>query len=305
MTNLENMKKLRHYFIPHSETHQKAHLLSWKYLVIYILLFLILRAGFNLATIYEPGVLGVSSNITVSQIIEGTNQERQKLGLPPLVESQALDDAARRKAANMLEENYWAHFSPTGKDPWGFISAAGYKFSYAGENLARNFSNSSDVVTAWMNSPSHRDNIASSKYKDIGIAVVDGTLQGQQTTLVVQMFGTPISYQASAAKPQVDLGGKKVQLPQGEPVPQNPPQAVAGSALKDTTAVIKPAADPFATTKMFGIAIVALLTLLIAADAVILKRRGVFRLSSHPLAHLGFLAIAGASMLFGKVGEIL
>lgn len=302
------MKKLRHYFIPHHETHKKAHLLSWKYLVIYILLFLILRAGFDLTTIYTPGVLGVSSNITVSQVIDGTNKERQRLGLPPLSENQALNDAARRKAANMLEENYWAHFSPTGKDPWGFISAAGYKFSYAGENLARNFSNSGDVVVAWMNSSSHRENIVNAKYKDIGIAVVEGTLQGQQTTLVVQMFGTPINYQASVAKPQVDLGGRKVELPEGEPAAlQNPPQAqaVAGSALKDTVAVVKPAANPFSMLRIAGITIFIFLILLVAADFIILRRRGVFRLTSHHLAHISLLVIAGASLLWGEIGGIL
>ena len=141
----------------------------------------------DLVSIYKPGVLGVESNISVEEIVNDTNIERQKTGLPPLTLNSNLSTAAKLKADNMFAENYWAHFSPSGKDPWGFINSAGYKFSYAGENLARNFYNPEDVVKAWMASASHRENILNPKYQDIGIAVEEGILQGQKTTLIVQM----------------------------------------------------------------------------------------------------------------------
>jgi hypothetical protein len=51
---------------------------------------------------------------------------------------------------------------------------------------------SDGVVTAWMNSPTHRDNILKKEYTDVGFAIVNGVLNGEETTLVVQMFGKPL-----------------------------------------------------------------------------------------------------------------
>lgn len=253
----------------------------------------------DVVSVYRPGVLGVSSSITVSQVIEDTNKERQKVGLPLLAENPALSDAARAKAQNMFAENYWAHFSPSGKDPWGFILSSGYKFSYAGENLARNFYNSEDVVVAWMKSPSHRDNILNSRYEDIGIAVVDGVLNGQKTTLVVQMFGR--SYEPTVPVAEVKAGGEKVTL-KPENLKQTQPPLVAGSAIQN---VKPPLFDPYMLTKAGGISIMFLIAFLLILDFIILKKRGVFRFSSHHVAHLSLLTLGGASMLLSKVGEIL
>ncbi|MBI4037252.1 hypothetical protein HY385_02415 [Candidatus Daviesbacteria bacterium] len=291
--------KVFHYFLPHPQTHQKAHLLSWHYLLIYVLLFLLLRTGLDLVKVFQPGVLGVSSNITVSEIIADTNAERVKNGLPPLQENQALSQAAVAKAQNMFAENYWAHFAPSGKDPWGFIKGAGYRFSFAGENLARNFTNSSDVVKAWMNSPSHKENLLNSNYQEIGIAVVDGTLQGQQTTLVVQMFGKP--YQALAI-PQGNISGTKVAV-ENTPVVQNVPVVVSNVApsVKSASSVL----NPVFIIRTFGIGLISFISLLLLVDFIVLQGRGVFRLSSHHLAHLSFLAINWVSLLAVKAGEIL
>ncbi len=300
-------KKISHYFIgvaknlfiPHPETHQKTKLLSWHFLLIYILIFVLVRTGMDLVSIYKPGVLGINSTLSVNKIIEDTNLERQKAGLPPLVYNSTLSEAAKLKAQNMFTENYWAHFSPSGKDPWSFINGAGYKFSYAGENLARNFYTADDMVKAWMASSSHRENILNSKYQDIGIAVEEGILQGQKTTLVVQMFGFP--YGAVAAKPEVDLGGQKIAVE-----PENASSDRFIMVAGTNNAVIKNALiDPSAVAKGAGITIFALMSILLLADFIILKRRGVFRLSSQHFAHLSFLALAGASVILAKTGEIL
>lgn len=293
-------RKLSHLFIPHPDTHKKAHLLSWHFLIIYILLFMFLKVGIDLVGIYKPGILGVDSNITTLQIIEDTNRERAKNNLPPLVENLALSNAARLKAQNMFAENYWAHFSPSGKDPWGFMLSSGYKFSFAGENLARNFSNANDVVVAWMNSPSHRENIVNSKYQDIGVAVVEGNLGGQKTVVVVQMFGKP--YNAVATAPEINVGDQKIAIPESE-ITQDRPMVLAESTLKNNlnTKTI----NPFSIMKIFGMSIVSFIALLILLDFIILRRRGVFRFSSHHLAHLSFLGLTEVSILLTKTGEIL
>ncbi|MCL5785013.1 MAG: CAP domain-containing protein [Patescibacteria group bacterium] len=298
-----HLKKISPFFLPHPQTHKKAHLLSWHALLIYLLLFVLLRTGLDVVSVYKPGVLGVNSQITIQQIIEDTNIERQKDGLPPLMENSLLDEAASRKAQNMFEENYWAHFSPSGKDPWGFILGAGYKFSYAGENLARNFYTSEDVVQAWMNSPSHRDNLLNSHYQDIGIAVVDGVLQGQKTTLVVQEFGRSLSQQAALPTPQVNVGGKKIEIPAKEVAQSTSPVLVA--SIYNPEAIAPAAVDPALVIRFAGISLMLIISLLLMADFIVLRRRGVFRISSHHLAHLSLLAITGSAVFTSSAGSIL
>lgn len=291
--------KFLHYFLPHPETHQKAKLLSWHFFFIYVLLFILLRVSLDIVSIFQPGVLGVNSTITVSEVIDQTNQQRSKLSLSNLKENDMLNQAAKAKALNMLEEDYWAHYAPSGKDPWSFIIGSGYKFSYAGENLARNFYTSDEVVKAWMNSPTHRDNIVNDKYQDIGIAVVDGVLLGQKTTLVVQMFGSPPNG-ATASVPEVKIDGKNIQISQAELAADNPVLS-----LTNTPDVSESLFDPLAITKGVGMALIGLIAVLLIFDFVVLKRRGVFRLSSNHFAHLSFLALTGTSLMTSSGGSIL
>src|SRR3990167_6602799 len=181
---------LKHLLIPHEKNNHRAKLLHNSSLATILSLFLILNFAWYLISALRPDVLGVSYSISESELLELVNKERGQNGRAPLTLNPQLSDAARRKAADMLEKNYWAHFAPDGStSPWGFIRASGYNYVYAGENLAKGFSDSSSVVAAWMNSQSHRDNMLSQKYQDVGFAVVPGTLNGEETVLIVEMFG--------------------------------------------------------------------------------------------------------------------
>lgn len=142
-------------------------------------------------------VLGYASSITVNEVVTQINDERAEEGLPPLVVNRQLSQAALAKGQDMMQDQYWSHFAPDGKEPWDFINESGYAYLAAGENLARDFSNTYDMVVAWMDSPTHRANIVNPKYKETGVAVIDGVFQGVETTLVVQMFGS--SRQVAAA----------------------------------------------------------------------------------------------------------
>lgn len=288
---------LRNWFIPHKDTHKKAYLISWEALLIYILLFIFLQVGFSIVGYTKGGVLGITGNIDQKKIIELTNKEREKKGLPDVVENEALDKAAQMKAQNMFVENYWAHFAPSGKSPWDFILGSGYKFTYAGENLAKNFYNSDDVVSAWMASPTHKDNLLNSKYQDIGIAVVDGVLNGQKTTLVVQEFGTT---QNVSPQPIVDLSGKK-NIVSVEDYNQKPElvQSV------QTPEIGKSLIDPYKFSKTAAVTLISFMGILLALDMIILYKRGVFRLTSHYLAHMSLLTVTLASILSSHSGAIL
>lgn len=286
------------WFLPHRDTHQKAHLISWEALVFYILIFIFLQVGFSILGYAKPGLLGISSSITQQKIIELTNAQRIKSGLGPVVENEALDKAAKLKGQNMIEENYWAHFAPSGKSPWDFILGAGYKFTYAGENLAKNFQTDEDVVNAWMNSPSHRDNLLNTHYKDVGIAVVEGTLNGVSTTLVIQEFGT--TEVAPAQNPIVNVSGKQVSVPQ-----ENYEKPTLVASVKQTPPPQKSLIDPYIFLKTAGIGIISVIIFLLFIDIMVLRRRGIVRSSSHHVAHMAMLSAIGGLLLMSGPGAIL
>lgn len=138
-------------------------------------------------------VLGISINIQANKIAKLTNRVRQENNLPQLKLDERLTSAALAKANDMLEFGYWDHFSPSHRSPWKFVIDAGYNYQYTGENLAKDYLDEEEVIEAWLNSPSHRANLLSDKYEDIGIAVVSGKLKNQDVVLIVQMFGKEFS----------------------------------------------------------------------------------------------------------------
>ncbi|RWZ78556.1 MAG: CAP domain-containing protein [Candidatus Microsaccharimonas sossegonensis] len=145
-------------------------------------------------------VLGRVSSISASELLTDTNNERAKQSLPALKINDRLNNAAFAKAKDMFANNYWAHTSPKGVTPWKWFADAGYNYDVAGENLAKNYATAQATFDAWMASPTHRANILNGKYQDVGLAVVDGTLDGRPATLVVAFYGTPASAAVEGAK---------------------------------------------------------------------------------------------------------
>lgn len=314
--------KLRHFFLPHPETHKKAHLLSSWALAVYVILFLLLYSGLKTVNVYKPGVLGIESAVNKQELIRLTNIERQKNGLLPVSEDTRLDAAAMEKAKNMFFENYWAHFSPSGKDPWGFINGAGYNFSYAGENLAKSFYESDEVVRAWMASRTHKENILNKHYQHIGIAVLEGTLNGEKTTLVVQEFGTPVDT-AIALNPSAGSGQvQSIQAP-SESGPSARTSAVPLAATSPDLVQLNPQvraqtlvasekqifqdslSDPYLGVKVAGLMLFFGLFILIVLDLYIIRRRAVYRITSRHLSHLALISVAASVLLNLSPGQIL
>ena len=189
---METVKNFfRHLFIPAEQNNYRAKSLHTDFLMVYLLIAFVMSFVFK--KIGYTNVLGFATDISVDKLFQQVNQEREKNGLSALTYNDKLSTAASLKAQDMFSKNYWAHFAPDGKTPWDFILSSGYNYEYAGENLAKNFLFSDGVISAWMNSQTHRDNILKRDYTEVGYAIVNGTLNGEQTTLVVQMFGKPIS----------------------------------------------------------------------------------------------------------------
>jgi uncharacterized protein YkwD len=131
----------------------------------------------------------VQENDFLQIILEETNKQRLANSLPVLTLNSQLNKAAELKAADMAQNNYFAHNSPAGLTSWHWFDEVGYNFRYAGENLAADFNSPREVVQAWMVSPSHRKNILDNKFTEIGLAIVKGNYNGHSSLLVVQMFG--------------------------------------------------------------------------------------------------------------------
>lgn len=169
--------------------------------------------------------------VSAGTLISLTNNQRVQAGLVPLTYNGSLASSAYAKALDMIAKGYWAHTSPDGLSPWSFVRAAGYDYVVVGENLAKDFSSDSSVMSAWMASPGHRANILKPEFRDIGIAVVSGSLSGSQTTLVVAHYG------ARSVQP----------APQPAPAPAPAPARAAASAPKQS-AQVKPTQTVAETT---------------------------------------------------------
>ncbi len=131
-----------------------------------------------------------ASEITPANIIKYANEARKKEGLKELLVSEKLNEAATLKVNDMVEHKYFAHTSPAGRSPWHWFEKSGYDYKYAGENLAINFTTAEAEQAAWMNSPTHRKNILNINYKEIGVAVAAGEVNGHMGIIAVQEFGT-------------------------------------------------------------------------------------------------------------------
>ncbi|MFE6041109.1 sigma-70 family RNA polymerase sigma factor [Streptomyces sp. NPDC056452] len=103
------------------------------------------------------------------------NAERAKEGCAAVRSNSKLATAASRHSADMVSRDYFSHTSPDGSDPGDRITAAGYRWSTYGENIAKGQSSPAAVMDSWMNSPGHRANILNCAFKEIGVGRVDSS----------------------------------------------------------------------------------------------------------------------------------
>jgi len=188
------------YFIPNRKNSHKPKILRTKSLVTIAFLLMFLKLTIlSYVFFINPFEAWMSEAIT-SKVIEYINTDRgaqniQSLSLNPILSASAL-----KKANDMIEKGYFAHFTPDGKKPWDFIDRVKYPYLYVGENLAMNFSSADSVHQALMNSPTHKKNIMNSKYNEVGIAMVSGEIDGKKTNVLVQLFASK-----SQISPALDL----------------------------------------------------------------------------------------------------
>ncbi len=140
---------------------------------------------------FRGAIVESLSAVYGSVLVALANDERSVNNAGKLTVNELLERAAQLKADDMALKGYFSHNTPDGKTPWYWFEQAGYKYEYAGENLAVNFTDSSEVHTAWTKSRGHFLNIINPRYTEIGIATSTGMYKGREAIFVVQMFGTP------------------------------------------------------------------------------------------------------------------
>ncbi len=298
-----------HYFFPHESNNFKAKALHFTPLLFYVSLLLLVQIINVYFNTIKKDVLGYATSISVEQILELVNQKRKENNLKELTLSQELTIAATQKAADMFTKDYWAHISPTGVTPWQFIASSGYEYLYAGENLAKNFDKSSEVVEAWMKSPTHRANILKPEYTEIGIAVMNGKLNGEETTLVVQEFGTR-AVSSLAEKSKIEstylTNEQLAEMSTSKPLISEEKQAdyPAGISLTED----KPSSKLFFSfnlSKTVSLLLAEFLLIVLLVDSIIIWRQKIVRISGHSIAHVIFFVSLLAAMGVAGVGVIL
>lgn len=106
------------------------------------------------------------------QVVNLVNKERAAAGLPALTVNATLSKVAEAKAADMRDNHYFDHQSPTYGSPFDMMRQFGVSYTSAGENIAKGQRTPEEVMNGWMNSPGHRANILNSNYTQIGVGYV-------------------------------------------------------------------------------------------------------------------------------------
>ncbi len=290
MQKLKNF--IHHLFIPHEENNFRAKSLHTDFLTVYLVIAFLMTIIFKQANLYN--VLGFATDISVDKLYQLINEQRQKNNLPSLVLNSALSLAAQKKAENMFQENYWSHYAPDGKTPWDFILGANYKYEYAGENLAKNFLFSNGVVDAWMNSSTHRENILKKEYTEVGYAIVNGTLNGEQTTLVIQMFGTPLA--DSFARQPVQTNETTQNIPIEN---KSQPQQILAQKT------FQPKINVFNLSFNLNIVFMAFLLVALVLDFYFASKFNIIRISGKNTAHFLFIIFVLAGLFLSTIGTII
>lgn len=284
---------LHDFVFPHSRNDNRPHLFRTISIAALVLVIVALEAGYLIQTRYVFRATDFLASVLPGALAALTNADRAALGLAGVAENAKLDAAAQAAARDMAAKGYFAHVSPEGVTPWQWLDQAGYRYSYAGQNLAMDFADSRAVEQAWMESPSHRANIVKREYTEVGFGTAQGTYEGRETTFVVEFFAAP----ATTAAPPPTV--REVRLPSSDegsltsltprPVPS---AAVLGSEIAPVRAaswVSRLLASPLHTVSAVFAALFALISVSFALTIIARGR----------VQHLG--VIAGGIVLFALI----
>ena len=280
----------------------------------YVPLILILVTGVVFTSIWQPhtkkGVLAYATDIGVDSLLSFTNQQRTTNGLNALKINTTLNQAAQAKANDMVARNYWTHNTPDGVEPWAFFDNAGYAYFRAGENLAYGFMTSGDTVNAWMNSPSHRENLLNSSFQEVGFGFANSNdfLNSGNETIVVAEYGTPLipitSVVNNTTAPTVSSTPKVVSEPTPiiSPNTDNKPLAEPKAVKISRLTTVTNGKMPILSTGTVILSILAILTIASRHGVKLLKmiRKGEKYVASHMLLDITLISLVGLCIIVSQ-----
>lgn len=118
-------------------------------------------------------------------LLERVNHERRRAALPLLTYNKDLEMSAQLHAEDMLIRDYFDHFTPEGSSYVDRIKSIGYANvdtascnctafkAVIGENIAMGQRSINWVMNEWMESPSHKKNILSPHFTEMGVGIAD------------------------------------------------------------------------------------------------------------------------------------
>lgn len=189
-------KAMLNHFVPHQGNNYLPYALRHGALLVYSALLVGIKAALIAIAIIFPSASLYSFEISETSVLKLTNQARTAAGLSDVSINPLLRSAAQAKADDMLIRQYFSHEGPEGESPWAWLKRTGYRYKFAGENLAIHYSTAEALDQGWLASPSHRANILDKRFQEVGIGVARGKIEGYESMVVVQLFATPTTNKA-------------------------------------------------------------------------------------------------------------
>ena len=143
-----------------------------------------LSTWISLAVLAVPCVADAATRVSYQagseqQVLVLLNQIRVQHNLSPFTASTPLRNAARFHSADMLQNNYFDHDSPT--ERWDARISHYLQSSMVGENIAwgvASYGSPEGIVSQWMHSLPHRRIILTAGLHRIGLGIASGTFEG-------------------------------------------------------------------------------------------------------------------------------
>lgn len=91
----------------------------------------------------------------------------------------------------MARGNFFSHTGSSGSSVGQRLTAAGYAWSSAAENIAAGYPSVAAAVQSWVTSPGHCVNLMSPNLRDAGLACVPGTASNDYRSYWTLTLGRP------------------------------------------------------------------------------------------------------------------
>ena len=299
------MNKIANFFIASEANGYRPPMLSYWAFIIYGLILIVFR-------LYLGTLPANSSAVDSEPLMRLVNQERSNRNIPQLITHQSLMITAAEKSQDMIDRDFFNHVDPDGNYVWGKVIAAGYyPYTILGENLALDFATAEGMIKAWIDSPTHRENLLRREFVNQGMAALYGDYQGRYTNLTTNLFGalaltpSPVE-QTESTKPQV-----KSEIPanqeSSQPAPKQQTEKTEPTKPTETSAPVQPPLPEKAPLKPLPIFMLSrivftsfgiFMLLILSIDSIIINRRELAVYRSHSSYHFfGFTLIVLVSIL--------